>query len=84
MSSIDDELYFDTQDTFELLRCLEEVTGAATTTGKDAAGLLTLLGRLASFSAKGSVKDEQMTALALRQLQVVRAALGRNLARCFV
>lgn len=68
-----------TEETYELLRCLEQVIGPVATSGKDAAGVLRCLTN--RQGVKGG--EEERLKAAMQELLAVRQALGRNLARCF-
>lgn len=80
----DEHILFNAEDTYELMRCAEDITGPIVVSGKDSAGSLTLLSRLATLGLKTQVSEERKLAVALQQLKVVRQALARNLARTFV
>ncbi|GAA5853785.1 hypothetical protein JCM8547_007448 [Rhodosporidiobolus lusitaniae] len=74
-------------ETFDLLRILEDVVGpvVAQTPPRDVFGNLEALGRLASKEGKkavGKEGEEERTARALEQMEVVRGALARHLALC--
>jgi len=69
-----DKVVFDSHDTYELMQCLEEIVGSQF---KDE--YLQLLPPSAASSSAGSVVDERE-----KQLDVLRLALVRNLARSLV
>lgn len=75
---MDTEILFTSNDTFELLRVLEEVTSNASFAPDD---YLSQLSQILLRQNPGDVKD--MSA-ALRKLEEVRLALARNLARALV
>ena len=77
----DEHVLFSMHDTYELLRCLEDIVGPIAVSGHDGADVLGPLARLVTRRDDDKQKPEQ-TRLALRQLGIVRQALARHLARC--
>lgn len=76
---VGEEMLVTLDETYDLLRCLEEVTAPIEASGgKDVYGHLTSLAKI--VGAMGT--KEECTGKALKQLEVVRAALARHLARC--
>ncbi|KAK4050234.1 hypothetical protein OIV83_003555 [Microbotryomycetes sp. JL201] len=67
-------------ETYELLRCLEEITMPITSTGVDVYHHLDNVARLLGAPVDESRQDR--TTRAMKQLDVLRFALARNLARC--
>jgi nuclear pore complex protein Nup85 len=68
---------FDTEETYELLRCLEQVLAPVATAGVDSVGVLRCL------TVRGKGDEAERVKAAMAELLSVRQALGRNLARCF-
>lgn len=70
-----------TAETYELLRCLEEITAPISATGVDIYGHLDALARLIGGGSGAGENEEETkevkTARALKQLDVVRGALAR-------
>lgn len=78
------ELVVTTEEVYELLRCLEEVTANVATSG-DIYGYLDSLARIVggTTTAESGISKKDREVKALRQLEVVRGALARTLGRCF-
>lgn len=74
----DATVHFDSQETFELLRCLQEIDSAA-----HRAEYLRPIGLLALGGKKGKANPEQVLQAANQQVKIIRLALARNLSRCF-
>lgn len=69
-----DQLLISTEETYELLRCLEEITSPISAAGGDVYGHLDSLVRV--MGQQSGTKGER-TSKALKQLEVVRAALAK-------
>ncbi|KAM0752697.1 Nucleoporin, Nup85-like protein [Meredithblackwellia eburnea MCA 4105] len=82
------DIFVSLEETYELLQILEELTGPITASGgkKDIYGNLESLARVVSGSSAagpGTITDKvEATKRAMKQLDVVRAALARHLGRC--
>lgn len=78
-TSAGEEILVTLEETYDLLRCLEEITAPIEASGgKDVYGHLASLAKI--VGATGT--KEECTTKALKQLEVVRAALARHLGRC--
>lgn len=83
----DEEVLISSSDTWELLRCLEAIVAPilAQPDRRDLRGNLDYLKRIVRPPTGGAPdrrSDRDETEAALKQLQVVRHALARNLSRC--
>lgn len=76
-------MLFSTNDTFELMRVLEEVSVNATYNPRDYLDQSSTLLRRTTKAAGKNVEREDRS-MSLRKLEEVRLALARNLARAMV
>lgn len=76
-----DELVISLAETYELLRCLEEITCCIMPAGEDIYGYLDSLSRIVGGQSSTVSKKERQV-MATGQLQIVRGALARHLGRC--
>lgn len=76
-----DELVISLAETYELLRCLEEITCCITPSGEDIYGYLETLSRIVGGQSSTVTKKER-EGMATKQLQIVRGALARHLGKC--
>ena len=81
----DEQLLFDAEDTYELMRSIEDVTAPVIAGGQDSADNLVMLGRLSKAGAQrqASQSSNVNVKVALAQMRIARQALARNLARSF-
>jgi nuclear pore complex protein Nup85 len=74
----DSEAHLDASETFELLRCLQEVEMAA-----EEVAYLAPMGALVAGAGKAHSQQE-LVAIARQQVKLVRLALARNLSRALI
>ncbi|MBW0487382.1 hypothetical protein O181_027097 [Austropuccinia psidii MF-1] len=77
----DDEMLISLADTYELLRCLEEIVGPILANSRDSYDNLRYLKRIVTGKDSNQNNEEESTRAAIEQLNVVRYALSRHLAR---